>query len=87
MDTLKKLFPLSFQKNDSGKNFAIGLIVYVAVAIIMGLLIGLAQLLVGWIPVAGPALCWVLYVIGVIVEIYVVAGIVLKILTFTKVIK
>ena len=87
MEALKKFFPLSYRNNDSILNLVIGCLIYVVVAIVAGLLISLAGLLIGWIPVLGPILGWVSGIVGWVVEVYVIAGIVIRILSFFKVIK
>lgn len=79
---LKKLFPISYNKT-----LLVGIILYLVVAIVAGLLIGLAGLLTGWIPVVGAIVGWVLRIAGILVEIYVVVGIILNILVALKVIK
>jgi hypothetical protein len=87
MDFLKNFWPMSFKKNDSVSNLVIGVIVYVVVGIIAGLIIGLAGLLTGWIPVVGPVLGIILSAIGTLVEVYTVAGIVIKFLAYFNVLK
>jgi len=87
MDTLKTLFPLSFKRTDSVNNLIIGILIYIVAAVIAGAVIALAALIGGWIPVLGAILGWVLGIIGSLVEIYVIAGIVIQILVYTKVIK
>ena len=79
---LKKLFPLSYKKS-----LLVSLIVYIVVAIIAGALIGLAGLLTGWIPVVGMVVGWALRIISILVEVYVIGGIVVSILLALKVIK
>ena len=46
-----------------------------------------AGLLTGWIPVVGPVLGIVLSAIGTLVEVYTVAGIVIKFLAYFNVLK
>ena len=87
MDSLKKLFPLSFKRNDTAGNFVIALLIYIAIGIVAGVLIGLAGLITGWIPVAGAIIGWVLRIVGILVEVYILVGIVLQILAFCKVIQ
>lgn len=79
---LKKLFPISYNKS-----LLIALVVYIAVAIVAGLLIGFAGLITGWIPVVGAIVGWILRIVSAIVEIYVISGIIVKILLALKVIK
>ena len=81
-ETLKKLFPTSYKHTLLGS-----VLRYLLIAIVAGLLIWLATLLTGWIPVVGTIIGWVLGIAGTIVEIYVVAGIVVSILRKLNVIK
>jgi hypothetical protein len=52
-----------------------------------GVLIFLSGLVTGWIPVLGKLVGWVLGIVGALVDVYVVAGIVIQILVFAKIIK
>jgi len=79
---LKKLFPLSYNKT-----LLVAIITYLVVGIVAGVMIWFAGLLGGWIPVVGTILNWVLKIVSAIVEVYVVIGIVLKILVALNVIK
>lgn len=85
MDILKKFFPISFNKSDSTSNLVIGIIIYLVIGIIAGAIIGLAGLITGWIPLVGALVGWVLRIIASVVELYVVAGIVILVLSFLKV--
>jgi hypothetical protein len=87
MDTLRKLFPLSFKKMESVSQLVIAVVIYVVIGIVASLLMLLAGLLTGWIPVAGVIIGWVLRIIGILVEAYVVGGIVLLFLHHFNVIK
>ncbi len=87
MDTLKKLFPLSFKYTRSVADFIVGILIYLIIGVIAGAVIWLAGLLTGWIPVVGIIVCWALRIIAAIVDIWVVAGIIIQILVFLKVIK
>ena len=86
MDSLKKIFPLSWKFKDSGKDLAIGIIVYLVAGIIGGVLLAIAGIFTG-IPVLGAILGILLRVVGAIIDVYVIAGIVIEILLFAKVIK
>lgn len=79
---LKKLFPISYKKS-----LVESIVYYVIAAIVFGLIIWLATLLTGWIPVIGAILGWVLGIAGTLVEIYVIAGIVVSILLKLDVLK
>ncbi len=87
MEQLKKWFPLSFKRNDSVGNFIVALLIYLAIGLVAGLLIGFAGMITGWIPVVGTIIGWVLRAVGILVDAYVLVGIVLQILAFCKVIK
>ena len=87
MDTLKKFFPLSWKYTKDVSSFIIGLIIYVVASIIVGAVIGLATLLVAWIPVVGAIIAWLLGIVSSLVGVYLLVGIVILILVFTKVIK
>ena len=78
MDVLKKLFPYSFNINDTN-NFVIKLIVYVVVGIVAGTVIGLLSA----IPLVG----WLFSLVGTLVSLNVTVGLVLTILVFCKVLK
>lgn len=79
---LKKLFPLAYKKS-----LLISVIVYLIVGAVAGLLIGFAGILTGWIPVVGAIVGWALRIISIIVDVYVVCGIIVAILLALKVIK
>ena len=87
MDTLKKLFPLSFKYDDSVAHLIVGIIIYVLVGALAGLLIGLAHVLLGWIPLVGAIVALVARVLGALLEVYVVGGIVVQVLSFLKILK
>ena len=87
METLKKLFPLSFKRTDTAGNLIIGILLYIIVGIVAGAVIALATMLSGWIPVVGAILGWALGVIGSLVGVYTLAGIVIQILVFANVLK
>ena len=79
MDTLKKLFPLSFKRTDSVGNLIVGILIYLVVGIIGGVAIGI----LAHIPVVN----WVVGIVGALLDLYCVVGIVLQILAFCKVLK
>jgi len=86
MEQLKKIFPFSFKRTDTVKDLIIGIVVYLCVGILAGLAIWLGGLVTGWIPVLGAVVGWVLKILGTLVDIYVVAGIIIKVLVYLKVI-
>jgi hypothetical protein len=87
MDILKKLFPLSWKYANDVANVVVGVILYVVAGIIAGAVIWLAGAITGWIPLLGALIGWVLGIIGSLFEVYVIAGIVVLILVYLKVIK
>ena len=87
MDILKKLFPLSWKYANDVANVIVGAILYVVAGIIAGAVIWLAGAVTGWIPLLGALVGWVLGILGSLFEVYVIAGIVVLILVYLKVIK
>ena len=87
MDTLKKFFPLSFKYTDDVAKLIVGIIIYIVISIVAGALVGLAALLLIWIPVVGALILWALGLVSSLVGIYCLAGIVIQILVFAKVLK
>lgn len=87
MDVLKKIFPLSFKYTKDASNLVIGILIYLIAGLIIGALIVLATMLVGWIPAVGAVIGWILGTISGLLGLYVLAGIVILILAFTKVLK
>lgn len=83
---LKSLFPVSFGTKDVTA-LVIRTIIYVLFAIVAGAIVALATMLVGWIPVVGAIIGWVLGVIGSILGLYFLAAIVVLFLAHFKVIK
>ena len=86
MDILQKIFPLSFGVK-TVQDLVIKIIIYVVAAVAAGLVMWLAGLITGWIPVVGVVIGLLLRIVGLIVEIYVVAGIVFVVLDYAKVLK
>ena len=87
MDALKKIFPLSFKYKNSVADLIIGIIIQLVVGVLAGFVIALAVLLTGWIPVIGILIGIVVGLLGGLIDIYVLAGIVIEILAFAKVLK
>ena len=87
MSILKNLFPLSWKYAKDVANVVVGAILYVIAGVIAGAVIWLAGAITGWIPVLGGIIGWVLGILGSLFEIYVVAGIVVLLLVYLKVIK
>lgn len=78
MDVLKKLFPLSFKAKDVA-SLIIYIIIYLVVGAIGGVLIGV----LAGLPIIGI----IFILIGSLIDIYVLAGIVIAILDYLKVLK
>jgi len=87
MDLLKKLFPLSFKYTKDVANLIIGILIYIVIGAIGGVVLGLIGALAGILPIIGGLLGVVLGFIGSIIDLYAVAGIVIQILVFVKVLK
>ena len=78
MDTLKKFFPHAFKATDV-KALVIAIIIYIVIGFVGGLIIGLLS--------AIPLIGWLFSIVGALLEIYTLAGIILAILVFAKVLK
>ena len=76
---LKKFFPLSFKYSDTVSNLIIGILIYIVGDIIAGAVIGLLA--------AIPLIGWLFGLVGSLVGLYCLAGIVIQVLVFTKVLK
>ena len=87
METLKKYFPMSWKYTKDIPELIKGIIIYLVAGLIAGAVLAISGLITGWIPLLGGIIGIVLGLIGGLVEIYVVAGIVIQVLVFTKVIK
>ena len=84
---LKKWFPLSFKYSNSVGSLIVGIIVYLIVGALACLVIWLANILLGWIPLIGAIVALVVRVLAALIDVYVVAGIVIQILAFLKLLK
>ena len=78
MNFLKTLFPFSFTPVDV-RAFIITLVVYAVVGAVAGALISLLSHL--WI------IGWIFKILGSLIDLYVLAGILLTILSFTGIVK
>lgn len=85
MDLLKKLFPISFGAKDVA-SLIIKILIYLVVAVIGGAILWLAGVIAALIPLLGGLILWVLSIIGTLLDIYALAGIVIAILNFCKVV-
>lgn len=79
MDALKTFFPLSFKYVKDVANLIIGILIYIIVGTVGGALIGFLHA----IPVVG----WIAGIVGSLLSLYCVAGIVIQVLVFAKVLK
>ena len=86
MDTLKKIFPLSFNAADT-KKFVINLLIYIFAPGILGFVIGFVGGLLSVIPVVGAIVSLVVTILGYAISAYGWIGLILLILVFAKVIK
>ena len=79
MDKLKLLFPISFKYADSVANLIIGILIYVVGSAIAGVILGCLSIL----PIVGL----IFSLVGSVLGIYCLAGIVIEVLLFAKVLK
>ncbi len=79
MDALKKIFPLSFKFAKDVANLIIGIIIYVVIGAIAPIVLGI----LGFLPIIG----WILGIVSSLVGIYCLAGIIIQVLVFCKVLK
>lgn len=79
MDKLKLLFPISFKYADSVANLIIGILIYVVGSAIAGVILGWLSIL----PIVGL----IFSLVGSVLGIYCLAGIVIEVLLFAKVLK
>ena len=79
MDLIKKIFPLSFKYLGDVKSLIVGIAIYIIAAAVGCIAIGIAS----FIPLVG----WLFATLGVILDLYVVGGIILHLLAFFKVIR
>ena len=79
MDFLKKIFPISFRFADSVVNLIIGILIYLVLGAIGGVIIGF---------LAGLPLIGIVFIlVGSLLDIYGLAGIVIDVLVFVKILK
>lgn len=87
METLKKIFPLSWKYAKEVADLVIGVIIYIVLAIIASAVIWIATLITGWIPVLGSIIGIVLGLMATLVDVYAIAGIVILFLVKFSIIK
>ena len=78
LNSIKPYFPQAFKAKDL-KSFAIALVIYAVVAVVLGFILGL----LGGIPVIG----FIANIVGWLVKLYCTAGVILAILVFLQVVK
>ncbi len=79
MDTLKKIFPLSFAFVKDVANLIIGILIYVVIGAVAPVILGI----LGFLPIIG----WILSIVSGLIGLYCLIGIILQVLVFAKVIK
>lgn len=80
MDTLKKFFPLSFRTKDGDvASLVINILLHIVGDIIAGAIIGLLSGL--------PFVGWLFSLVGSLVGLYFLAGIVISLLNYFKILK
>ena len=78
MDMLKKIFPYSFSAKDLA-NLIIRILVYIVVGAVVGFVIGICAKL--------PLIGLIIDLLGGLVELYVLAGIIVMVLDYLKILK
>ena len=79
METIKKYFPLSFKEKSEVRDLILNILVYLAGAIVVGILIGVCS----GIPVVN----WMFGILGTLAELYIVGGIAFSVLNYFKITK
>ena len=79
METIKKYFPLSFKEKSEVRDLVLNILVYLAGAIVVGILIGVCS----GIPVVN----WMFGILGTLAELYIVGGISFSVLNYFKITK
>ncbi len=79
MATLKKLFPLSFSMIKDVANLVICILIYIVVGVIAPAILGIFNFI--------PLVSWILGIVSTLLGIYCIAGIVIALLAYFKVLK
>ena len=79
MDILKTIFPFSFTKKDDLAALIINILIHLVVGAVAGFLIGI----LAGIPIVGI----IVGLVGGLVDLYVLAGVVISVLDYCKVLK
>ena len=86
MDMIEKYLPHAFAADT--KERMIGALIIYAVILVVGAIVSwLIGTLLGWIPLIGIVIGLLLKIAGIIIDVYAVAGIVLTLLVYFKVLK
>lgn len=86
MEILKKYFPHAFKAEDVA-SLIVTILIYLIVALVGGLVVGLVSTLLSWIPIVGVIFNVLCKFAGSVVSLYAVAGIVIAVLAYGKVLK
>ncbi len=86
MDILKKIFPFSFKAKDVN-SLIVSIVIYVVVGLASSLVFSLLNLVFGWIPIVGAILGVLFGIVGWVIGVYCLAGIVITLLDYFKVLK
>ena len=78
LNAIKPYFPNAFKAN-SVKALVIALVIYAVITAVANIVTGL----LGWIPVVG----WLLGILAWLINIYCVAGVILSLLVFLKIVQ
>ena len=78
METMKKLFPLSFREPTTN-NLVVTIIIYVVASFVVGLVLGIFAKI--------PLIGWIFSIVSTLFGLYCFIGLVLVVLYFLKVIK
>lgn len=88
MDALKKIFPTAFGVKGSDTSSMIkALVVHIIMFVVASVAIWLVGFLTGWVPLLGSLVGLILKLIGILVDVYAVAGIVIAILCYLNILK
>ncbi len=86
METLKKYFPLSFKRTETAGDLVVGILIYLVIGLACGVVSSIAAI-IAIIPLIGWIIGIVVGLASTVAGLYILAGIVIQILVFAKVIK
>ena len=88
MAFLKKFWPYSFTvEKKNVVSLVVNIIIQLIAAVVTGLLVWVAGMITGWIPVLGWIIGILLGAVGTIIDLYCLIGIVVSVLNFCDVLK